>query len=140
MAEEDGESMRIRAITVRAAEPRDAKNYADWLKAAEDINLVDRSVYSYPTTNTIVVEKDGEPVLMNSFQAVLVMEALAPKPGISPMDEARALKELFEGVKRIAAGTGVKEIMFACKDPRVIKFVEKHGGEVLSVPVLRFKL
>lgn len=130
----------MKNVTVRGAEPRDAKNYADWLQAAEDINLVDRGVYSYPTTNTVVVEKDGEPVLMNSFQAVLVMEALAPKPGISPMDEARALKELFAGIKRVAEATGVKEIMFACKDSRVIKFVEKHGGEVLSVPVLRFKL
>jgi len=130
----------MKNVTLRAAEPRDAQNYVDWLKAAADINLVDTGVYSYPTTNTVVVEKDKQPVLMNSFQAVLVMEALAPKPGISPMDEARALKELFEGIKRVAEAAGVKEIMFACKDERVIRFVEKHGGEKISVPVLRFKI
>lgn len=130
----------MKNVTVRPAEPRDAQNYAEWLRAASDINLVDSSVYSYPTTNTVVVEKAGEPVLMNSFHLVTVMEALAPKPGLSPMDEARALKELFDGIRRVADATGVKEILFGCKDERVIKFVQKHGAEKLSFPVLRFKI
>jgi len=130
----------MKNVTVRDAEPKDAPNYADWLEAASDINLVDKAVYSYPTCNTLVVEKSDEPVLMNSFQLCIVMEALAPKPGLPPMDEARALKALFDSIKRVAEASGIKEVLFGCKDPRVDKFVTRHGFEKLSFPVYRIKL
>lgn len=130
----------MKNITVRAAEPRDAERYADWLTAAADINLVDQAVYSYPTCNTVVVEKEGEPVLMNSFQLCIVMEALAPKPGLSPLDEARALKKLFDGIKAVAEASGIKEVLFGCKDPRVDKFVTGRGFEKLTFPVYRAKI
>lgn len=125
---------------IRNVTPEDAATYAEWLQAAENINLVDRNVYEYPTTQTLVVEKEGQPQLMNSFHAVLVMEALAPKPGLTPLQEARALNELFERIKKIAHGVGVKEIMFGCKDERLAKFIEGRGFERLTFPVFRFKL
>src|ERR1700757_323183 len=96
----------------RTAEPPNAENYFDWLKAASGINLVETEVYSEPTCNTVVVEANGEPVLMNSFRLVLCMEALAPKPGIDPKDEARALRELYAGIRRVAEATGIKEVIF----------------------------
>lgn len=130
----------MKNISVRAAIAADAPLYADWLQAASDINLVDPGVYSYPTCNTLVVEKADEPILINSFQAVLVMEALAPKPGLSPMDEARALRKLFDKIEEIAHATGIKEVYFGCKDPRVDGFVTRHGFEKLSFPVYRTKL
>lgn len=130
----------MQTVTIRTAEPKDAKNYSDWLKAASTINLVDYKVYEYPAINTVVVEKNGEPILMNSFHPVLMMEALAPKPGLSPMDEARALKQLFDGIKNIAAATGVKEIWFGCSDPRMDVFVQRHGFEKVSFPVYRIKV
>lgn len=130
----------MKKVTVRPAELRDASNYTKWLEAASDINLVDTAVYSYPTCNTLTVETAGEPVLMNSFHLVLMMEALAPKPGISPLTEARALKELFDGIKRLAAASGVKEIFFGCKDERLIKFIEGRDFERLNYPVFRFKI
>lgn len=126
-------------MSIRAAQIDDAATYAAWLKEAQDINLVDRKVYEYPTCQTLVVERDG-PVLMNSFHAVLVMEALAPKRGLTPLQEARALNELFEKVKEVAKATGIKEIMFGCKDERLAKFIEGRGFERLSFPVFRFKL
>lgn len=125
---------------IRAAEEKDAITYADWLAKASDINLVDRKVYFYPTAQHLVVERDGEPQLMNSVHAVLVMEALAPKPGITPMQEARALNELFEKVKEMARAAGVREILFGCKDETLIRFIERRGFERLSFPVFRFKL
>jgi hypothetical protein len=124
----------------RTAEPKDAPLYCDWLKAASHINLVETEVYSEPTCNTVVVEKDGEPVLMNSFRLVLVQEALAPKPGLSAMDEARALKELFDGIKRVARATGIKEINFQCIDPTLEKFILRHGFTKSEVPVYKFKV
>jgi hypothetical protein len=124
----------------RTAEPKDAAKYVEWLKAASDKNLFEPEVYDEPTCNTITIEKDGEPVLMNSFRLVLVQEALAPKPGISPMDEARALKELFDGIKRVARATGIREINFQCIDPTLEKFILRHGFTKSEVPVYKFKV
>jgi len=126
---------------IRDAEPKDAQNYSEWLTAASGINLVDPAVYKYPTCVTAVVEdKEGQPALMNSSHLVLVMEALAPRPGLTPLQEARALKELFEAVKEIARKSGVREILFGCKDERVHKFIEGRGFEKLNFPVFRFKV
>jgi N-acetylglutamate synthase-like GNAT family acetyltransferase len=125
---------------IRNAKPEDAATCAGWLREAENINLVDRGVYEYPTCQTLVVERKEQPVLINSFHAVLVMEALAPKPGISPMREAWALNELFEEIKAKARSVGVKEIMFGCKDERLEEFIKERGFEKLSFPVFRFKL
>jgi len=110
----------------RTAEPKDAQNYIDWLKAASHINLVSTECYSYPTCNTIVVDKDDEPVLMNSFHLVIQMEALAPKPGIESKDEARALKELYTSIRNVAKATGVREIFFTCADPKLIEFLDNQ--------------
>ena len=127
-------------FTARPANADDAEFYYDWLKASSDINLVDLRVYEYPTCNTVVIEKEGEPILMNSFHCVLMMEALAPKPGLPPKDEARALRVLFDAVTRVAQGTHQKEIWFGCSDERVIKFAQRHGVELVTFPVMRMKL
>jgi len=125
---------------VRNAKPEDAATYASWLKDATHINLVDHGVYGYPTTQTLVVEHKEQPQLINSFHAVIVMEALAPRPGLSALREAWALNELFEKIKEKARAAGVKEIMFGCKDKRLEKFIKERGFEKLSFPVFRYKL
>jgi len=130
----------MKNFTVRGAEPKDAEVYTNWLLAAAGINLLDAGVYRYPTCNTAVVEKDGEPVLINSVHLVLMQEALAPKPGLSPMDEARALKTLHYAIQALAERSGTREVWFGCKDKRLIKFATKHGYEVVPFPMLRWKV
>lgn len=130
----------MKNFSVRSAKAGDERNYADWLLASADINLMDAGVYRYPTCNTAVIEKDGQPVLMNSVHLVLVQEALAPKPGLPAMDEARALKELHYAVKALAEKSGVREVWWECKDERVINFAVRHGYELLKHPVIRWKV
>jgi len=127
-------------MSIRHAQPEDAAQYADWLQKTEHVNLVDRGVYEYPTCQTLVVERHDEPQLINSFHAVLVMEALAPRPGISPLQEALALNELFDKIKDVARAAGIKEIVFGCKDETLGKFIEGRGFERLNFPVFRYKL
>jgi len=127
----------MKKFSIRTAEPSDSQNYFEWLQAASDINLVDPAVYSYPTCNTVAIDKGDEPVLMNSFHAPLMMEALAPKPGLSPMDEARALRTLYEGIRNIAPALGHREIWFSCIDARLQKFVEKKGFQRVYTPMYR---
>jgi hypothetical protein len=127
-------------VTVRPAEPEDSQNYMDWLAAASDRNMVDLDVYGYPACVTFTVQEGESPILMNSQHPVMMMEALAPKPGITPRQEAIALKKLFEAVKLIAQATGTREIWFACKDESLNKFVEHHGFEKITVPMYRIKV
>lgn len=130
----------MKGYGIRPAVPGDAKAYFDWLLAASGKNLVDTRVYDYPTCQTIVVEGDGEPELINSFHATITMEALAPKPGIEPKDEARALRALYTAVRAVAIGSGVREIWFTCADETLEKFILKKGWEKVSTPVYRMKV
>jgi hypothetical protein len=127
-------------MTVRDFGPQDAQKYADWLLAIANINLVDCGVYSYPRVAHLTVDKEDEAVLINSVHPVLVQEALAPKPGLSPKDEARALRALNDALKELAHKLGYKEIWFECKDQRVIDFACRHGHELIKNPVLRMKV
>lgn len=128
-------------MSVRIAKPEDAATYTSWLFNSIDVNLLsDLEVYKYPTCQTLVVERKEQPLLMNSFHAVFVMEALAPKPGLTPLREAWALNELFEEIKAKARAAGVKEIMFGCKDERLGDFIKDRGFERLNFPVYRYKL
>jgi hypothetical protein len=127
-------------MTVRDFEEKDSQKYVDWLHALASINLVDSGVYEYPRIAHLAVDKEDETVLINSVHPVLVQEALAPKPGLSPKDEARALRALNDALKELAFKCGYKEIWFGCKDERVIRFAQKHGFEVLNFPVLRMKV
>lgn len=126
---------------VRNAQPEDAATYAERLYKGRALNLLaDENVYTYPTCQTLVVEREGRNELMNSFHAVFVMECLAPREGITPLQEARALNELFEEIKKKARAVGIKEIMFGCRDERLINFIERRDFERLNFPIFRFKL
>ena len=126
-------------LRIRPAEPKDSQEYSEWLRGTEG-NLVDYGVYSYPTTTTLVVESEDGPELMNSFQLVIVPEALATKPGLSPMREARALKLLNTAWENVAQNLGIREIYFNCADSNLGEFVSRHGWEKLQHPVYRRKL
>jgi hypothetical protein len=130
-------------MNVRGAGPEDAQTYADWLQSTPS-NLYDPAVYKYPTTTTLAVEHKDSVVLLNSFHGVLVMEAIAHKPGLSPLRKAAALNHLFNKIKEVAATLGIKEIWFGCKDASLDEFLmdEDHayGFEKLKYPVYRFKL
>lgn len=128
-------------MKVRGAGPQDAQMYADWLQSTKG-NLYDPNVYKYPTCTTLVVEDSGHQVIINSFQATMMVEALAVKPGLDPQSEAQALRSLMDKWKEIAAFTGIKEIYFICADERIGRFVTKpkRGWKKVTQPVYRVKL
>ena len=128
-------------MRVRSATPADAQTYADWLTGNAPLGQPDYETVTYPTANTTVVEtEDGEPVLFNTAHLVLVQESLAPKPGLSRLNGARAINELHETLKKLAAATGVREIWFECTDPRIEKLALKRGFTRVANPVLKYKI
>lgn len=129
----------MKQVFVRLAEDKDASQFEEWVKAAQEINLFDPNVMTYPTTRTLVAH-NGENLLYMPVQNVLMMESLAPKPGIAPIDEAVALREITKTVAFMASQQGIREQYFLCKDERVVKFGSAHGYEVLPFKVLRMKV
>lgn len=130
---------------VRLAEPKDAKQYAEWLKADAKINYVDPATVNYRSSVTAVVEKheDGKepvPVLIQTANPVLMLEAIAPNPDNTPMQNARAINEMFEAFKRLATAYGIKELYFCSSHEPLQKMVEKRGCKRVTLPVYRFTL
>ena len=127
---------------VRSIEPSDAQLYCDWLWADRKINLVDTDVYNYPTCISLVVDCDDEPILINSFHVIMVidknyityptimMEALATKPGTPHI--VLALKELYRGVGNIANAFGIQEIWLQSIVEQFQEFLESHGFKAVE--------
>jgi hypothetical protein len=127
-------------VTIRPVEPRDADLFNDWVNRIKDLNLFDPAVMEYPGTNTLAVDINGEPALYFPFHPVIAGESLAPKPGLTPREEAVALKKLQEGLVNIAKGLGIREIYFVCKDESLGKFVEHYGYEHLPWNLYRLRV
>lgn len=68
----------------------------------------------------------------SSDNGVLILESLAPMPGLSPRKEALALARLGKAIDSIAAQTGHSEVWFLCKDARVADLCKRHGYEEVS--------
>lgn len=130
----------MKQIWVRFAEAKDEPQFAEWVKAAQEINLFDPSVMSYPTTKTLCAHTDEEAKLFMPYQLTLTMESLAPKPGIAPIEEALALREIAKAINVLASQAAIREVYFLCKDERVVKFAENHGFEKLPYTTMRLKV
>lgn len=126
-------------LTVRFADVEDSAKCAEFMVKTKD-NMLDPEVFKNPTTNTLVVEEDGQPQLFFPFQAVLMIESLGVNPELGQMGEAKALNKAYAAVENIARNLGIREIMFQCKDNTLIKFVENRGFEKLECAVMRHKV
>ncbi len=134
-------SVSVRVSTVGETKPEDQKLFSEWSWAAREINCFDPEVMGYPRTVLLCAEAKGGPLLYMPLQSVLMMESLAPQPGLSPRQEALALRQISRAVEQIAQHTQHREAYFLCKDERVVKIAAAHGYEVLSgYTVLRKKI
>lgn len=130
----------MKKITARPAEQKDIKSFLEWTLASLSINLAHPDSLSAPTFTVLAADSENGPEMYMPYQLTMTLDALAPKPGISPRVEALALRELMRKAVDTCKAIGVAEINFMCADERVIKFAEAHGFEVLIHPVLRLKV
>ena len=130
----------MRQVWVRPAEPKDFDKIQEWMLRIVQLNLFDADIANYPQTQWLCAYDESGPLLYMPYQPVISMESLAPRPGLSPREEAMALREITKTVAYKAKECRIEEIVFACKDERVIDFAQTHGFEVLPWKVLRLKL
>lgn len=108
----------------------DRDMFTEWVFGTPN-NLFDQKVMFYPTTNTVVVERESEggtqePIFFAPFQAVVMLESLAPRPGLTPREMAAALSEFHKGIVNMCRALRIREIYFVCADDTIAEFVLNH--------------
>ena len=133
----------MKNIKVRLARPEDAKNYSEWLKRDAKINYVDPKTVNYRSAFTAVVEQDDKPLLMQTAHPVLMLEAIGTNPDNTAKQNALAIVEMLEAMKRVARDYGIKEIYFASGHEPLQKMAEEHpelGATAVTLQMYRVKI
>jgi hypothetical protein len=131
--------MKRSGIWIRLMDSKtEVATYQDWAMKATN-NLYDPQVAGYPCTEVLVAE-NGQPLVFMPIQQAVVMDALAPKPGIEKREMALALKELVKMTGFLARQAKLRELYFFSADEDVNAMAERYGFEKVESPMLRLKL
>lgn len=118
----------------------DIPAFIEFMRNSADINLFDPSIMNSPTTDVLCAFGETGPLMFTPRQRVVCVESLAPRPGLSPREEALALRETMKVIVYDAQKEGIGEVMFACTDERVIEFAKNNGFEEVPYKFLRLKV
>lgn len=126
-------------VYVRPAKPDDSKAFLDWSLETPN-NEFDPQVARTPTTIVLCAyDKDG-PLAYQPVQKVFMMDSFAHRPGNTHLQNAEALKNLFQATVTEAHCQGVNEIYFLSTEPGTDKLTKNHAFEELPYRVFRVKL
>jgi hypothetical protein len=80
---------------------------------------------------------------MQTAHPVLMLEAIATNPENTAVQNARAIVEMLEAMKRVAKSYGIKELYFASNHEPLQKMAEAHpelGATPVTIQMYRCKL
>lgn len=127
-------------IPVPAMSEQDVKDFMEWVFRIRQINKFNPIVMSYPRTVMTVAKNEEENLLFIPLQAVLMFDSIAPKPGLSPRQEALCLWRIGQKVDEVMMTTGFRECIFFTSDDSVADICSQHGfTELKGVRILRKK-
>jgi hypothetical protein len=128
-------------VNARFAEVTDIPKLAEWLYLNRKKNKFDPEVFQYDSSRIMAMELDGSPAMYQPYQLVIMLEGLAPKPGLTPLETALLLREGLHAVARVAKVSHIDEVYFLSGDEETITFAEAHGfTELKTLKVLRLKV
>ena len=119
---------------------REIALFKEWVWRLRHINMFEPKVLAAPRTVMCKAydEKTGDPLLFMPLQPVLMYDAIASSPDLTPRQEALALARINQQVEEIAKTTGFQEIYFICRDDSVSDICARHGfEEIKNVRVLK---
>src|SRR5579863_899010 len=114
-------------MPISAMNELDVKDFMEFVWHMKPLNMFDPEVIGYPRTVMLRAKSEEENQLFIPIQSVLMYDAIAPKPGLSPRHEALALARIGQVVDQAARDAGIRETFFFCKDDRVADLCAKHG-------------
>jgi hypothetical protein len=113
-------------IFVRPIRPSESKQFLDWSLANQEKNSFDPAVATYPSTLVPCAYDEDGPAAYMPVQHPYVLDAYAPRPGLSAIQSAVVLREIFQFAVTKAHENGVGEILFLASDQDTVDFAEKH--------------
>ena len=133
------------ALTFRFAEPSDAESFVKWAteNAAIDFrDMADSMKVNNPTCVTLVVERDGVPILFSPFYATMTLAYLGFNPDRDdPRERLEALETMLKAMSAFATLHGVREIgTFTNTDQMVAKWALRHGFKKEERSTFRYKI
>jgi len=129
----------MRPIFVRPAQAEEAQQFIDWAKE-NPVNEFDPEVAKFPSSVTWAAYDQDGPVAFQTIQRPLVLESLAPRPGLSKTQTASVLRELTQNAVTQCHLQGAGEIYFLGSDPATDEFAQNWIFEKVEFPVYRVRL
>jgi len=129
----------MKPIFVRPAQTEEAQQFIDWANE-NPVNEFDPEVAKFPSSVTWVAYDQDGPVAFQTIQRPLVLESLAPRPGLSKLQTAQVLKEFTQNAVTQAHLQGAGEILFLGSDPVTDEFASNHIFERVYLPLYRVKI
>ena len=127
-------------IWVRPALPEESKTFIDWSLENADKSQFDPAVAAFPSSVTwVAYDKDG-PLVYQTIQQPLMLESIAPRPGVTPIQISSALKELTQNAVSQAHILGAGEILFFGSDADTDRFATNHIFEEVPMKIFRVKI
>ena len=109
-----------------------------WLRANEERNGYDPGILKYPSLLVLEV-RNGATMGYLPIQSVPVLESLALRGNLSPVERAEATMNLAGAAIQIAAMAGQREAHMLVTDEVTARAAIRVGFKVLPYQVLRLK-
>ena len=116
----------MKSLFVRPIREAEAKQFLDWSIANKDKSAFDPKVATYPSTLVPCVYDADGPVAYMPIQRPFVLDSFAPRPGLTKIQTASALHEIFQFSVSKAHETGVGEVLFFATDDNTVKFAARQ--------------
>lgn len=127
-------------VYVRPIEPEESQQFFDWAKENEDKSQFDPAVPLFKSSTTWCAYDKTGPLAYQTFQRPLMLESLAPRPGLSPIQTSFLLKELTQMAISQAHCGGAGELYFLGTDADTDAFATNKIFEELPFRVYRVRL
>ena len=132
---------KIKAVikALKDLSQEDISNFKTWVWRLRTLNMFEPKVLAAPRTVMCKAEtEDGEALLYMPLQPVLMYDAIAPKEGLTPRQEAYSLFKINEAVEHMAKSIGYQELYFICRDDTVSDLCVRNGfTEIKNVRVVK---
>jgi len=86
------------------------------------------------------VDGKGATICYMPVVPVIMLESLAPKPGVTAFEMTHALKTLVVAAANLAAANGAKELVFWGTDEATCKVAEYVGFEKVEMRLWRLRI
>lgn len=125
--------------TVGRMDIEEQKEFVAWVQSTR-FNMFDPAVISYPRATMLKASDEKGALIYIPLQPVLMYDAIAARPGITPRQEALSMWRIGELVDTVQKDLGYGESYFVCRDDRVADICLRHGfEEIKNVRILRHK-